>query len=244
MRAQHAHELAIGHAPGGGIGGIERGGHAFPATGFVPCEPSDYEGTEQKDDGLDRLGDGHGGKSADHGVNTGESAHQEDAGPFFNAENIVQDQPTSGEREGDVENDRGDDGDDSEQIPALATVAFFEEIREGGDLGFEIERGEEEAEQDQGEGGHPLEVAVEQTGVVAGLGEGNEVDAGDVRGEQRKADDGPLERVRCHEIIAGDGFTLLSAFLFGVHAGPTTDSDDSGEVNDDDDPIEDADVHE
>ena len=243
MGAEHAHELAIGDALGGGVGGVERGGHAFPAAGFVPGEPGDDKGTEQKDDGLDRLGDGHSGESADYGVDAGEGAHQEDAGPFFDAENVVQDQPAGGEREGDVEDDRSDDRDDCEQVAAFAAVAFFEEIREGGDLGFQIERGEEETEQDQGEGGHPLEIAVEQASVVARLGEADEVDAGDVGGEERKADDGPFQGVSCHEIVTSNGLALLLALFLSVNPSPTAEADDSSKINNDDSPVENADLH-
>ena len=243
MRAEHAHEFAVGDALSGGVGGVERGGHAVPTTGFLPGEPGDDEGAQQEYDGLDRLSDGHGGKPAYHGVNSGESAHQEDTGPFLDAENIVENQPAGGEGEGDVEDDRCDDRDHGEQVPALAAVAFFEEIREGGDLGFQIERGEEEAEEDQGEGGHPLEVAVEQARVITGLSEADEVNAGDVGGEQREADDRPFQRVRCHEIITCDGFTVLLTFFLGADPGPAPESDDAHKIDDDDGPIEDADAH-
>ena len=155
----------------------------------------------------------------------------------------MQDQPAGGEGEGDVEDNGGDDGDEGEPVPAFAAVTFFQEIRQSGDLGFQIKRREEEPEQDEGEGGHPLEVAVEQAGIIAGLGEADEVDAGDVGGEERKSDDRPLERVGRHEVVSGDGLTVLLAFFLRVDAGPTAETHHSKEVNDDDGPVECADVH-
>ena len=75
-------------------------------------------------------------------------------------------------------------------------------------------------------------------GDEAGLG-GNEEDAG-------VCDNiaiGALERMCCHEIIARYGLAILLTFLLRIDACPTTETNDTGEVNDHDGPIDKTNLH-
>ena len=209
------------------LGGIERLHHRRPSPHFDVGKDRDDGRADQEDDGLDRLGDHHGHQTADDRVEPGQRGDGDDAHPLVDPEHAVQDHGAGGQGKADVNRDGGDHGEHGEPVPALRAVSLLEEVRQGGHPGPDVERREEEAEQHQGKGRHPLEVAHEQPRVEPGLGEADEVDTRDVGREQGQPDDGPAKRLSGEKIVAGAVLLLLP------DADPATEPHDDGQIDDD-----------
>ena len=145
------------------------------------------------------------------------------------AEEAAQDDRPGVEGEADVDEDGRDDGQDGQPVAAGPGVALLQEVRQRGHPRPDVERREEEGQDDEQEGGHPLEVAVGQPVDVALLGQADEVDGRDVGREQGQADDRPAERAPGQEILGARGL-LRPAPL----PGPEPEADDADEVDGDD----------
>ena len=133
-----------------------------------------------------------------------------------------------------MDEDRGKDRDDGQYVTAGPVVAFFKKVRQGGNLGANVEGDEEEREDDQGEGRHPFEVAEGEAVVIALLGEGHQVDGRDVRGEKGQSNDRPLQGTAGEKVVA----RRVVAALATANRDPQAEPDNEGQVANDDDKIE------
>ena len=116
------------------------------------------------------------------------------------------------------------------KVRGTGAVALFDVLRQRADPAAEVEGREDDPQQDQAEGGHPLEVTDHQPVFVSGRSQAHEVDRGDVCAEQAGPDQRPAERAAGEEELVG-GCVLPVA-------GQDADGHDAQQVADDDDRVD------
>ena len=205
------------------------------------AEDRDRGCPQQQQHRLDGLGDHHRLQAPQCGVDDREQGNDADGDRDVEVEVRGQRAPPAGgvdfdeglhdlgarvQRDADVNEQRSDHGHERQDRARGRAVAALEILREGGDAGPEVERGEDQAEDDQEKRGQPLEVAEHHPLAEAGAGEAGEVDGGDVGGEQGQPDGEPAEGSTRQEVPGA-----RRALVTGE---PEADPGDAREVGDDD----------
>ena len=121
------------------------------------------------------------------------SEHEDDRHPVYHgyAKQALDYLATGKERKTKVTEDGIAEREQDQPISAATAVALFQEIGQRRNATANIERHEEDRQNNQRDGGHHLRIAVEQTPLVAFLGQADQLQCGDVGGEQRESNGRP-----------------------------------------------------
>ena len=125
-----------------------------------------------------------------------------------------------------MDRDGRNDREYREPVAALARITLLEKIGQRGHLRADVERGEEQAQEHEREGGHPLKISVQQPRVVARLGQADQMHAGDIRGKQGQANHGPAQCPASEKIL------LCLPASAPAQSGPAAEDHNAHRVND------------
>jgi hypothetical protein len=176
----------------------------FPASNFREGHPGDDEGADEQQTRLDHVGEHHRGQAAENGVGAGQQTEnqyglrQRDIG-----EDELENQAAGVQVAGGVDDDVPEQGEAREVVPGPAVEPALQKLRHRVDTGLDIERGEEDGEEHQNDGGHPLVVEHRDARAVGVPAQPDERGAPHVGGVQRYADHRPDHAPAGQEVLLG-----------------------------------------
>ena len=121
------------------------------------------------------------------------------------AEEAFKDFRRGEEADADVDQQRAEQANERQEGPGRRTVAAFHELGQRAHSRIDVEGGEEERQQDEGEAGHPLEIADHHALLGAARRQPHQMDGGDVGSEHRRPDGEPAQRFVGQEVLIGGG---------------------------------------
>ena len=104
-----------------------------------------------------------------------------------NAEKLLKNRRSGIKTHPDVDEKRPYDRHKGQEHTGGGAVTLFQKLGQSGDAAFKIKGGKNQAQKDQGEGRHPLEVTPHQAVIVAGSGQAYQMDGGDVRSKKSRS---------------------------------------------------------
>ena len=127
------------------------------AFGGEEGEKGDHETADEQADSVEGIGDGHRTHAAEDGVGRSHHSDEDDDGPdrldlaptehSLKVKHSVQTLGSEEEHEGQKDQHVGDDEDEGGDGADPRSVALFQELRDGGNPGFEVAGKEEEGEE-------------------------------------------------------------------------------------------------
>ena len=184
----------------------------------------------QQQTDLDVLRHHHRLQSAQRRVGDGEQREHDDRRDHRDAEKTLKHFRRGKQADADVDQQRPRQTNEREEGPRRRAIAPLHELRQRAHSRVDVERRKQQRQQDQGEAGHPLEVADDHPVLGAARREADEVNRGDVRREHRRADGEPTQRFVGQEIVVGRGVT--------AETNPDAERGDPDQVNRDDNDVE------
>lgn len=196
MRTQHRQFLHM-------MGLLQGSHHGMPAAHFHKAGDGNDDGAGYQHDGLDALRDHYGPQSPNNGIDGRYDRDDGDAGVHIDAEKRLQHNSPGEQGEGDMDDDRRKNGYKGEPVAAGTVIPALQEIRERTDTARDIKGRKEQGQQDQDKGGHPFEVAAEQTCVEAALRQAYQMQTGDIGGKEGQPNHWPAQSLARQEIVVG-----------------------------------------
>ena len=178
--------------------------HRAPAPDLIESEIRNQNTTEDEQDGLNDLGLDHRIQSARNGV--GRRGHRQDGHDGERTElgkKQFQNDRTHVQSRRRIQQYVTHDGHEAEVVPRSFVVAPLQELRHGVDLGFQVERQEEDGEEDQDDRGKPFVIEYLGVGLVGIPRQPDQRTGRNVGREERDTDDGPGHVPPRQEILLG-----------------------------------------
>ena len=221
-----------------GLGGLDEIGVGVDPHPGQPAhgDGGDDDGAGQQNDGLEGLRDHDRPQAADGRVDHRDDRDRGDGRQRRNAEELLEHGGAGVQADADVDEHRRHDEHEGKRGPGGGAVAPLHELGQRLDAAAEVDGHEDEAEQDDREARHPLEVPHGHADAESALREPDQVDRGDVRSKESGAHHGPLQ-------IAAREEVRLAGMPVDLADGPQADEQDAQQVDDDDEEIDGRDGH-
>src|SRR5207245_7195057 len=157
------------------VAGRNHGAEVLEAADTMEADDGQSHGAGDENQGLDGIGVDDRSKAAGDGVDAGGDDEDHGSLPERPSRDALEDHAGGIELHGNFGKDVGNDGDGGEVHGALAAEAALEKFGHGEDVGPQIERNEDPAEDQKNQAGQPLEVADREAGRGARAGKADEM---------------------------------------------------------------------
>jgi hypothetical protein len=190
---------------------------------LVQRQEDDDQAAGDQQGHLDDVGQGHGLQAAPQLIGQGEDADDHQGGHLVDAGHRVDGDRAQPQDRGQVHEDVEDQPEHRHHVADAGSVPLLQELRHGADVVLQEDRQEELADDQQGQGRHPLIGGDGQAQGIARAAHADDLLGRDVGGDQRGADRPPGQGLAGQEVVGR--VLLLAALVAGNPLGQAEDGD-------------------